>query len=254
LHISCLHGRRCSCIKQKPRSRASKKYSGQTCTSVFGFWVFFFPAAPWGTAYVNKNKNPSNQNQILGPGICRSCHAGSEANAPVLSTQYAMHAIHHTPHRPYRPFLFLASSSSLCPLSRFSFLVPSASAFCLRLRRAVFPQNRGVRRGPQRPGGSDTSLKNSKSAIKLLQVVLASALTAKTRVFASKHAQRRIHRSKCPASTVAPVAGAGQCTGCIWATAGSLTMPLQEARRSPHGRRYVLHSCSRHAAGPWGLL
>ena len=37
----------------------------------------------------------------------------------------------------------------------------------------------------------DTSLKNSKSAIKLLQVVLASALIAKTRVFASKHAQRR---------------------------------------------------------------
>jgi hypothetical protein len=32
---------------------------------------------------------------------------------------------------------------------------------------------------------------NSKSAIKLLQVVLASAPTAKTRVFASKHAQRR---------------------------------------------------------------
>jgi hypothetical protein len=36
----------------------------------------------------------------------------------------------------------------------------------------------------------DTSLKNRKSAIKLLQVVLASAPTAKTRVFASKHAQR----------------------------------------------------------------
>jgi hypothetical protein len=49
--------------------------------------------------------------------------------------------------------------------------------------------NRGVRRGPQR--GCDTSLKNSKSAIKLLQVVLASAPTAKPRVFASKHAQRR---------------------------------------------------------------
>jgi hypothetical protein len=58
------------------------------------------------------------------------------------------------------------------------------------------------------------------------------------------------HRSKCPARTAAPVAGAGQCTGCIWATAGPHFMPLQEARRSPHGRRYVLHSCSRHAAGP----
>jgi hypothetical protein len=57
------------------------------------------------------------------------------------------------------------------------------------------PPNRGrVRRGAQRLGGSVTlrsSLKNSKSAIKLLQVVLASAPTAKTRVFASKHAQRR---------------------------------------------------------------
>ena len=30
------------------------------------------------------------------------------------------------------------------------------------------------------------------------------------------------HRSKCPARTAAPVAGAGQCTGCIWATAGPL--------------------------------
>jgi hypothetical protein len=54
---------------------------------------------------------------------------------------------------------------------------------------------RGVRRGPQRLGATrrecGTSLKNSKSAIKLLQVVLASAPTAKARVFASKHAQRR---------------------------------------------------------------
>jgi hypothetical protein len=30
------------------------------------------------------------------------------------------------------------------------------------------------------------------------------------------------HRSKCLARTAAPVAGAGQCTGCIWATAGPL--------------------------------
>jgi hypothetical protein len=55
---------------------------------------------------------------------------------------------------------------------------------------------RGVRRAPQRLGRSYyfsllTSLKNSKSAIKLLQVVLASAPTAKTRVPASKHAKRR---------------------------------------------------------------
>jgi hypothetical protein len=59
------------------------------------------------------------------------------------------------------------------------------------------------------------------------------------------------HRSKCPARTAAPVAGAGQCTGRIWATAGPLHATAgssQEARRSPHVRRYVLHSCSRHAA------
>jgi hypothetical protein len=30
------------------------------------------------------------------------------------------------------------------------------------------------------------------------------------------------HRSKCPVRTAAPVAGAGHCTGCIWATAGPL--------------------------------
>jgi hypothetical protein len=43
------------------------------------------------------------------------------------------------------------------------------------------------------------------------------------------------HRSKCPARTAAPVAGAGQCTGCIWATAGPLhtTVGSQEEPTRP---------------------
>jgi hypothetical protein len=71
---------------------------------------------------------------------------------------------------------------------------------------------------------------------------------------AVSHPPQTAVSAQCPARTAAPVAGAGQCTGCIWATAGApLQLPLQEARRGPHGRRYVLHSCSSHAAGPRGL-
>jgi hypothetical protein len=59
----------------------------------------------------------------------------------------------------------------------------------------ISPNRRGVRRAGPPPSDKDkecdTSLKNSKSSIQLLQVVLARALTARTRVFASKHAQRR---------------------------------------------------------------
>jgi hypothetical protein len=54
-----------------------------------------------------------------------------------------------------------------------------------RSHAGPIPPNRGVRRGgASTRRGCDTSLKNSKSAIKLLQVVLASDPTAKTRVFA----------------------------------------------------------------------
>jgi hypothetical protein len=108
--------------------------------------------------------------------------------------------------------------------------VRSAQWLVYRISQGPFPQiaNRGARRG-----GHVTRHwppKNSKSAIKLLyrlQVVLASAPTAKTRVFASIYAcitapPPHPHRSKCPARTAVPVAGAGQCTGCIWATTGPL--------------------------------
>jgi hypothetical protein len=107
------------------------------------------------------------------------------------------------------------------------------------LRQGRFPQIGGcacAQGAPATRQKCDTSLKNSKSAIKLLQVVLASARTAKTRVFASKHAQHgATHRSKCPARTAAPVAGAGHCTGCIWATAGPLhaTAGSQEEPTQP---------------------
>jgi hypothetical protein len=82
-----------------------------------------------------------------------------------------------------------------------------------------------VRRGAQGLGARrecGTSLKNSKSAIKLLQVALASAPTAKPEFSRLNTHNGATHRSKCPARTAAPVAGAGHCTGCIWATAGPL--------------------------------
>jgi hypothetical protein len=53
-------------------------------------------------------------------------------------------------------------------------------------------------------------------------LLAASALTAKTRVSRLNTHNGATHRSKCPARTAAPLAGAGQCTGCIWATAGQL--------------------------------
>jgi hypothetical protein len=65
------------------------------------------------------------------------------------------------------------------------------------ISHSPIPPNGGVRSAPRSPpqrlggGRCDTSLKNSKSAIKLLQVVLAGVLAAKSRVFASKHAQQR---------------------------------------------------------------
>jgi hypothetical protein len=75
-----------------------------------------------------------------------------------------------------------ASSSAVC-----------CTSYKLQAPQGPFPQI-GVytgRGGPATRRGCDTSLKNSKSAITLLQVVLDSAPTAKNRVFASKHAQRR---------------------------------------------------------------
>jgi hypothetical protein len=57
--------------------------------------------------------------------------------------------------------------------------------------RAGFPKYGCTQGGAATKRECGTSLKNSKSAIKLLQVVLASAPTAKTRVLASKPAQRR---------------------------------------------------------------
>jgi hypothetical protein len=83
-------------------------------------------------------------------------------------------------------------------------------------------------------------------AIKLLQVVLASAPTAKTRVLASNTHNGATHRSKCPARTAArlrlllavtSLLVLGSALGAFGQLQGHF-MPLQEARRSPHGRRY----------------
>jgi hypothetical protein len=74
----------------------------------------------------------------------------------------------------------------------------------------------------------------SKSAIKLLQVVLASAPTAKTRVFASKHAQRRTAVIALHA-LLRLLLVLGSALGAFRPLQGHF-MPLQEARRSPHGR------------------
>jgi hypothetical protein len=93
-------------------------------------------------------------------------------------------------------------------------------------------------------GPSDTSLKNSKSAKQILQVVLASAPTAKTRVFASKHAQRR-HAPPTAVSALHVLLRLLLVLGSALGAFGQLQghfIALQEARRSPHGRRYVLHS------------
>jgi hypothetical protein len=140
----------------------------------------FLLVGPFAASGKYRRKHPASPATI---SKCRSCHF------PLVDFLVQDSLLISLPDRPtHCPSEDPSESSS----RRFSRSIGGESGWARGQGR--FPQI-GVCAGG---GGQrlarrecDTSLKNSKSAIKLLQVVLASAPTAKPRVFASKHAQRR---------------------------------------------------------------
>jgi hypothetical protein len=106
-----------------------------------------------------------------------------------------------------------------------SLLRLSRAVAAVRMSRAPgpIPRNRGVRRGPQRLGGSVTlRSKTANPQSNYYRWYWLVPQPPKPEFSSLNTHNGATHRGKCPARTAAPVAGAGHCTGCIWATAGPL--------------------------------